>query len=85
MNDSDDSCCKYSDEFKKLSYTLRFITHYIRNKWFWAEFCLTLLMILWQYSISMEMWEIEWKMSEYNKHEVQILRLLGEASLGIDV
>ena len=24
----------YSDEFKKLFYTLRFIAHHIRNEWF---------------------------------------------------
>ena len=34
----------YSVEFKKLSHTLRFIAHYIRNEWFWAEFCSTILM-----------------------------------------
>ena len=34
----------YSVEFKKLSHTLGFIAHYIRNEWFSAEFCLTILM-----------------------------------------
>ena len=29
----------YSDEFKKLLHTLRFIAHYIRNEWFWRELC----------------------------------------------
>ena len=33
----------YSDEFKKLSHTLRFIAHYIRNVWFSVEFCSTIL------------------------------------------
>ena len=33
----------YSDEFKKLSHTLRFIAHYIRNEWFSSEFCSTIL------------------------------------------
>ena len=32
---------KYSHEFKKLSYTLRFIAHSIRNEWFSSEFCCT--------------------------------------------
>ena len=32
-----------SDEFKKLSHTLRFIAHFIRNKWLWKEFCSTIL------------------------------------------
>ena len=27
----------YSDEFKKLSYTLRFIAHDIRDEWFWPR------------------------------------------------
>ena len=57
----------YSDEFKKLSHTLRFMAHCIRNEWLWAEFCLTFLMTLWQYSIYRELWEIGWKMNEYNK------------------
>ena len=72
------------DQFKKLSHTLRFIAHCIRNEWFWAEFCLTFLVALWQYSIFREMWEIWWKMSEYNKRYVQILWWLGEATLEID-
>ena len=33
----------YSDEFKKLSYTLRFIEHYIRNEWFSPELCSAIL------------------------------------------
>ena len=33
----------YSDEFKKLFYTLRFIAHCIRNEWFSLEFCSTIL------------------------------------------
>ena len=56
-----------SDEFMNLSQTLRFITYCIRNQWLWAEFCLTFLMVLWQYSIYREMWEIEWKINEYKK------------------
>ena len=55
----------YSDQFKKLPHTLRFIAHCIRNEWFGAEFCLTFLMALWQYSIYREMLKIGWKMSEY--------------------
>ena len=57
----------YSDEFKKLSDAFRFIAHYIRNGWFWTEFCLTFWMASWQYSIYREMWEIGWEMSEYKK------------------
>ena len=34
----------YSDEFKKLTHTLRFIAHYIRNEWFWVQFCSGILM-----------------------------------------
>ena len=33
----------YSDQFKKLSHTLRFIAHYIRNEWFWVELCSAIL------------------------------------------
>ena len=33
----------YSDEFKKLSYTSRFMVHYIRNEQFWVQFCSTIL------------------------------------------
>ena len=33
-----------SDEFKKLSHILRFINHYIKNEWFWGEFCSAILM-----------------------------------------
>ena len=33
----------YSDEFKKLSHTLRFIGNYIRNERSWREFCSTIL------------------------------------------
>ena len=33
----------YSDELKKLSHTLRFIAHYIRNEWFWKQFRSTIL------------------------------------------
>ena len=33
----------YSDESKKLSHTLRFIAHNIRNEWFPPEFCSTIL------------------------------------------
>ena len=57
----------YSNEFKKLSRTLRFVAYFIGNEWFWAEFCLASVMALWQYSIYREMWEIGWKMSEHNK------------------
>ena len=32
------------DEFKKLSHTLRFIAHYIRNEWSSIEFCSIILM-----------------------------------------
>ena len=40
MNDSEQSSAStISDEFKKLSHTLRFIAHYIRNEWFWPELC----------------------------------------------
>ena len=85
MNDSEKNSVPLFSELKKLSYTLRFITHCIRNEWFSAEFCLTFLMALLQYSIYMEMWEIGWRMSDYKKHEFQILRWLGEAGLGIDV
>ena len=31
----------YSDKFKNLSYTLRFIAQCIRNKWFLRELCST--------------------------------------------
>ena len=72
------------DQFKKLSHTLRFIAHCVRNEWFSEEFCLTFLVALWQYSIFREMWEIGWKMSEYNKRYVQILWWLGEVTLEID-
>ena len=75
----------HSDQFKKLSHTLRFVAHCIRNEWSWAEFCLTFLMVLWQYSIFREMWEIRWKMNEYNKRWVQILWWLAKGSLEIDV
>ena len=34
----------YSDEFKRLYHTLRFIAHYIRNEWFWWELCSAILM-----------------------------------------
>ena len=34
----------YSDQFKKLSHTLRFIAHSIRNEWFWPECCSAILM-----------------------------------------
>ena len=34
----------YSDEFKKLSHTLIFIAHYIRNEWSWEELCSAILM-----------------------------------------
>ena len=34
----------YSDEFKKLSHTLRFIAQYIRNEWFAPELCSTIPM-----------------------------------------
>ena len=33
----------YSDEFKKLFHTLRFMAYYIRNEWFWRELCSTIL------------------------------------------
>ena len=33
----------YSHEFKKLSYILRFMAHYIRNECFWAELCSIIL------------------------------------------
>ena len=35
----------YSDEFKKLSHTLRFIAHYVRNEWFSRELCSTILIV----------------------------------------
>ena len=34
----------YSDHFKKLYHTLRFIAYFIRNEWFSSEFSLTILM-----------------------------------------
>ena len=34
----------YSHEFKKLSHTLRFIAHYIRNEWFTRKLYSTILM-----------------------------------------
>ena len=33
----------YRDQFKKLSHTLRFIAHYIRNEWFSPELCSAIL------------------------------------------
>ena len=42
----------YSDEFKKLSHTLRFIAHYIRNEWFEREFYSTILMSFRNYPIN---------------------------------
>ena len=54
-------CSTILVNWKKLSRTLRFIAHYISNEWFWTVLCLTFLMVLWQYSIYKEMWEIGWK------------------------
>ena len=33
----------YSDQFKKLSHTLKFIAHYIRNEWSWTQLSSTIL------------------------------------------
>ena len=39
----------YSDQFMKLSHTLRFIAHYIGNVWFSPELCSAILINSWNY------------------------------------
>ena len=75
----------YSDQLKKLPHTFIFMAHCIWNQWLWAEFCVAFLMALSQYFVYTEMWGVGWKMNEYNKRWVEILRWLGKFTLEIDV
>ena len=48
----------YCDAFKKLCHTLRSIAYYIRNEWFWKEFCWIILMNQRNYLINSDSWRI---------------------------
>ena len=62
----------YSNQFKKLFHTFRFIPHYIRNEWFWPEFCSTILMNSRNYPKHWDSWHIAYEINDSDQSCVQL-------------
>ena len=75
----------YSDQFKKLSHTLRFIAHYIRNEWSWTEFCSSILMNSRNYPTHLDSYHITREMNDSDQSSVQLFWSIQEIIPHIEI
>ena len=76
---------KYSHQFKNLSYTLRFIAHYIRNEWFWAELRSTIPINSRNYLTHWDWWHITQKVNDSEESSLQVYWWIQEIVRHIDI